>query len=258
MSTPRRPVAAVPEWAGDARLAVRARAGDAAACDELVLRHGGLVRRLARGFAVPGVPQEDLVQTGYVALIRAAGRFDPARGVHFRTYAAAVVRGELRHVLRDQAWSVRVPRSLQEIGSAAAHERERLTRPDGSPPRVAEIAASLGVDADRVRDGLAAREAFRADPVDAAEDERLAAPDSGYERVERILDLAAALPRLTSPQREIMRLRFEQDLTQRAIATRLGLSQAHVSRLLRAGLDTLRALLEDAPAPEPMPSGGFE
>ncbi len=239
------------ERTGDARLAALARSGDAAAREMLIRRHGRLVRRLARGFGSSGFSQDDLMQTGYVALILAVERFDPGRGVQFGTYAAALIRGELQHMLRDQGWSIRVPRSLQEIGSAAVRQRELLAQSEGRQPSVADIASSLGLAPGSVRDGLAARGAYRADALGADEDERVGAGDAGYERVERSLDLAAALPRLPVRQREIVLLRFEHDMTQRAIAERLGLSQVHVSRLLRAALATLRGLLEDAPAPPP-------
>lgn len=245
MASPRRPSGVRLQHAGDAQLVRSAQAGDTAAREALILRHRRLVPRIARAFRSAGFPHEDLVQAGTVGLILAVDRFDPDRGVRFPTYACALIRGELQHLLRDQGWAVRVPRPVQELGLAATREEGRLSQAQGAPATVAEIAASLGRDDAQVADALSARSAYRT--MELREDDGDEAPavrgllvdDPGFEQAEHRLAIAAALPRLPVRQRRIIALRFWRGMQQERIARELGVSQMHVSRLLGAALRNL-------------------
>jgi RNA polymerase sigma-B factor len=242
-STPTRPSRAA-SLAGmtDEQLATRARGGDHRAREALILRHRRLVGRLARDFRASGFPDEDLRQAGTVGLILAVDRFRPEKGARFVTYACVTIRGELQHLLRDHGWAVRVSRPVQDLGRRAAAEQARLSQRLGRPPATDELARSLDETADAVDEALQARAAYRAAPI-AAEDDATQGPgalDAGFERAELTADLAAALAGLPLRERRILALRFQGDMSQRLIARELGISQMHVSRLLRAALETLR------------------
>lgn len=243
---------AVLRQASDERLARSAHKGDAVARETLIVRHRHLVPRIARSFQAAGFPFEDLLQAGTIGLILAVDRFDPERGVQFATYARALIRGELQHLLRDHGWAVRVPRPVQELGYAAAGEAARLTQEHGALASVAQISASLGEDCDRVAEALSAREAYRASGLweeadedeDAGTTEGLTVEDRRFEHAENRLAIAAALPHLPVRQRRIIALRFWRGMKQEGIARELGVSQMHVSRLLGLALRNLAEAME--------------
>jgi RNA polymerase sigma-B factor len=233
--------------ASDEQLAVSAQAGDRPARDALIMRHRSLVPRVARSFRSAGFPWEDLLQAGTIGLILAVDRFDPARGAPFAGYAAALVRGELQHLLRDHGWAVHVPRPMQELGRAAVGASNSLAQEQGSPASIADISQELGEDSRRVAEALSARNAYRAvvladetdEEPDIAAVEALAVEEAGFEEAEHRLAIAAALPRLPVRQRRIIALRFWRDMSQAGIARELGISQMHVSRLLGTALANL-------------------
>jgi RNA polymerase sigma-B factor len=249
VSEQRPPSGALLTRAGDEQLAVSAQAGDDAARETLIMRHRRLVWRVARAFRSAGFPLEDLHQAGTIGLIVAVDRFDPERGVRFATYARALIQGELQHLLRDHGWAVRVPRSLQELGRAAVDEEVRLTQAGGAPASTADISASLNEDGALVAEALQAWTAYRAvrwfDEADGADSDdpairdALSVDDPGFEHAEDRLAIAAALPRLPVRQRRIIALRFWRGMKQKHIASELGMSQMHVSRLLAAALQNL-------------------
>ena len=249
MDRRRPPSAAALSRASDKQLALAAQAGDTAAREELVLRHHRLVRGVVRSFRGAGFPAEDLLQAGTIGLLLAVDRFDPERGASFVTYASALIRGELRHLLRDQGWAVRVPRPLQELGHAAAREEARLTQVHGVPATVDDVSASLGEEGARVAEALLARAAYRSVELcedggeDAGVTPALTVEETGFEEVEHRVALAAALPRLPIRQRRIITMRFWRDMKQEHIARELGMSQMHVSRLLGAALRNLAAAM---------------
>jgi RNA polymerase sigma-B factor len=246
---PPRPAARTPAGLSDEQLAGRARAGDGRAREALILRHRGLVARIAREYRGAGFADEDLRQAGSVGLILAADRFRPEHGTRFVTYASVTIRGELQHLLRDHGWSVHVPRPVQELGRRAAGEQARLSQRLGREPSTEEVAAAVDEDAAAVGEALQARAAYRAAPLNGTDDDAgLPAIDDGFQHVENALDLAAALPRLPLRERRILALRFERDMSQRVIARELGISQMHVSRLLRSALATLREVMEESAA----------
>lgn len=212
--------------------------------EQLIESHLPLVRTIARRYAGRGESLDDLVQAGSIGLIRASDRFDPTRGVSFATFATPAIEGEIRQHLGDQTTSLRIPRELQrrtrEMGSARARLRASL----GRAPTVQELAAALGETVEEVERTLGAERAQSAPtPAEAAEVEEAISPVGTEER----LLLADGLRVLDEREQRIVLLRFHRDLTERQIADELGISQAHVSRLLSRALAKLRvALREDA------------
>ncbi len=214
--------------------------------EQLILDHVGFVEALARRYADRGEPLEDLTQVGMVALVGAADRFDPDRGIDFRSFAAPTVLGEIRRYFRDKAWAVRVPRGLKDDWATVNTAAESLLGRLGRSPSAAEIAEETGMDLDRVLDALGARSAYRPRSLTRVSDEEgvgdidLPASEDGYALVEERMALADGLRHLPPRERVILHLRFEHGMYQSEIAARLGISQMHVSRLISRALDTLR------------------
>jgi RNA polymerase sigma-B factor len=243
-------------------LASYARTRDAAAREELVNRFLPFARSLALRYAGGVEPSEDLVQVASLGLVSALERFDPARGVPFVAFAGPTILGELRRHFRDRVWTLRVPRGLQErirdVESAIAklsHELERS-------PTVSEIAALLDLDDASVLEAFEATAARRTVSLDqpgpsaeAGEDapmgERIGSLDPGFQLVEDRGALDAGAGALDETEREVLRLRFAEDLTQSKIAERVGYSQMHVSRILRRALGKLREATTQAGVPPP-------
>ena len=227
------------------------RATDAGAREELIVEHLPLVYGLARRYADRGEPLDDLIQEGTLGLIKAADRFDPARGVDFRAFAAPTVLGEIRRHFRDRTWSMKVPRGVKDdygqVGAAAT----RLSSELGRTPTVREIATDCRMHEERVLDALAAQSAYRPrslsqPPRQGEEDEEreIATGEEGYELVEHRAVLSQLARDLPPRERVILHLRFEKGLLQSEIAARLGISQMHVSRLITRSLDALRQVGE--------------
>jgi RNA polymerase sigma-B factor len=227
--------------------------------DQLILRHTGLVRAIARRYAGRGIALDDIVQTGYIGLIAAVDRFDVSRGVPLEAYAARTIEGEIMHLFRDRGWAVRVPRGLQELSRRVSRISERMHQELGRRPTPAEIAKAGGHTEEEVLEALRARQAYIADSLadsgrdgeDGASDAGRAAralriEDGGLAIAEHRGDLERAMRRLPAREREIVRLRFGHDMTQSEIAERIGVSQMHVSRLLRSAIAVLREELEAA------------
>jgi RNA polymerase sigma-B factor len=216
--------------------------------EALVIRHLPLARYLARKFAA-GNERDDLDQVASIGLLKAIDRFDPDRGLAFASFAVPTILGELKRYFRDHGWSVRVPRSLQELATRVDAAAAALTDELGRSPTADEVATRCDVSVEQVLEARATATAHRADsldrPVGEDHDESvlglLASEERGYERVEHALDLEQRLRVLPDREREILRLRFAGDLRQREIAALTGLSQMHVSRLIRSALETLHA-----------------
>jgi RNA polymerase sigma-B factor len=222
--------------------------GDPACREELVLRHRGLVRAIARRYHGRGLAYEDIEQTGYVGLIHAVDRFDPARGVPLGAFAARTVEGEIMHLFRDRGWAVRVPRSLQELSRRVSSVRERLGHRLGRSPSLQELAEATGESEQRVAEAVAAARAHTAEPLEEATGRPLVSEEPGFARVEDHDLLARAIQTLPARERRIVGLRVYDDLTQSEIAERTGISQMHVSRLLRTSLRTLEREVDWAAA----------
>jgi RNA polymerase sigma-B factor len=227
--------------------------GDSKARDQLVQRHLPLVRALARRYAGRGEPLEDIEQVGVIGLLKAIDRFEIERDVSLTTYATPNVVGEIKRHFRDKGWAIRVPRSLQELNAKMSPTIEQLTSKLGHSPSAGEIAAALGATPEEVLEALEVGSAYTtlslsaspqgaegdSDPLDAIGEE-----DAGFERSDDRVSLAPALRVLAPREREILRMRFEEGLPQTQIADRVGLSQMHVSRLIRKSLAVMRAELQ--------------
>ena len=220
--------------------------------DEAIAAWLPMAGRLARRYSQRPEALEDLTQTAVVGLIKAVDRFDPAQGADFVGYAFPTIVGEIKRYFRDRTWMVRVPRRLQEMRSAINDANASLTQSLGHAPTVAEIAAHLNVDEEKVIEGLEGAQAYRAaslnvpvgDEGSVEFGDMLGAEDDGYERTEWHLSLGPALARLTPQLRRIVLLRFYGNQTQSQIAAQLGISQMHVSRLLVKALAALREDLD--------------
>jgi RNA polymerase sigma-B factor len=219
---------------------------DDAAREELVSRMLPLARSLARRYANKGEPLDDLVQVACVGLIKAIDRFDLGRDVRFATYAVPTIAGELKRHFRDRGWMMRVPRDVQELTGRMTVVREKLSADLSRSPTVRELARAMECDEDRVQEAMAAAAAYRMLSLDqpfmdgTGPLESLGGDDGGFERAEARAMLADGLDELEPREREIVRLRFYEGLTQREIAERIGISQMHVSRLIRRTVDRLR------------------
>jgi RNA polymerase sigma-B factor len=219
------------------RLAVLAASGDAAAKAELVVCMAPLVARLAARLTSSRVPRQDLEQAGMLGVLDAIPGFEPARGTAFEPYATRYALGEML-ALGRQAAAVHVSRTGRDLAMAVEAAAVEATAETGVVPTVAEIAERASLDEEQVVTGLRARRAL-APPSGGAEE--LLAAQGGYEdeieRVERRLDLGVRLRALDHRSQVVVALRFGLDLSQAEIAERLGISQMHVSRLLRAALE---------------------
>jgi RNA polymerase sigma-B factor len=220
--------------------------------EELTRRFGPLARRLARRYGRGGEPLDDLEQVANLGLVKALQRFDPGRGFAFGSFAVPTILGELKRSFRDSAWAAHVPRAVQERVGRLREAAAELEAEVGRAPTPRELAARLGCSIEVVLDALAASNALATLSLDGAGDDAehptigdaLGAEDDGFARVEDLAALAHAFPALTEAQREVLRLRFEEDLFQSDIARRTGVSQMQVSRTLRAAIERLRALVE--------------
>ena len=201
-----------------------------------------MAEHLARRLAGRGEPLEDLVQVATVGLINAVDRFEPDRGSHFLAFAVPTITGELRRHFRDHGWSMRVPRQLKDLGLAIRRAQAELSQQLGRSPRPSEIAEWLAVPLAEVSEALHAAEAYRCSSLDALLccGESAATPQTFLGELDTrmcLIDereaLRPLLTRLAPRQRTILELRFFHELTQSQIAERVGLSQMHVSRLLR-------------------------
>ena len=210
--------------------------------------HLPLVRSIAKRYAGRGEPIEDLVQVGTIGLIKAVDRFDPGRGRDLSALARPSIESEIRHHLRDRSGVMRVPRTDQEAAARLQATAAQMAASEGRTPAAAEVAAGAGMDVLRAAQATSAK---RASQAVALEEDRSVAPDDS-EAVEARLLLSKGAAVLDDRERRMLHLRYVEDLSQAEIAAELGLSQAHVSRLLRAALDHLRAELDgETDDPEP-------
>ncbi|MCL6552959.1 MAG: sigma-70 family RNA polymerase sigma factor [Firmicutes bacterium] len=226
---------------------------DPAIRERVVLACTPLVRRVAAEFVFSGVPTEDLVQVGYLGLLNAIAAFDPTRGAKFTTYASYLIRGEIRHYLRDQRDTIRKPRWLQKINARIEDAIGRYLSEEGRFPSLDELATELNIEEEGLLEVLRTREALRTIALESEE-------DSGELRVDRerirhrshvsfqlpIEDrvlLLEAMESLNSLQKKVLYYLFFTDLTQTEAAKRIGISQKHVSRVLASALAKLRGVM---------------
>jgi RNA polymerase sigma-B factor len=244
----------VPGANEESQLFARHEQGDRLAREELVRRFMPLARSLARRYDRSSEPFEDLLQVASLGLLKALDRFDAERGFPFASFAVPTILGEMRRHFRDAGWSVHVPRGSQERALKVRDAQERLANTRGRAPTVPELAEYLELGQDEVIDALQAIQAYESLSLDAprpgATDEAtsygdaMGEEDERYELVELDATVSAVLGRIPQRERQILRMRFVDDLTQTEIAARVGISQMQVSRLLRRSLDQLRALTD--------------
>jgi RNA polymerase sigma-B factor len=229
---------------------------DQAARAGLVDLYMPLARRMASRYAGVSEPYDDLLQVASLGLLNAIDRFDPARGTPFAGFAKPTILGELKRYFRDKVWTVRVPRSVHDRMADVEKATEKLTLDLGRPPSVEELAEQVGITAGEVLEVLEAQHNRRPlsldappvgeDPEDFSGAEWVGRPDGNFDLVEYRLAMESVLPVLEPREREVLRLRFVEELPQTEIAARIGCSQMHISRLLRRALDKLREAAEAA------------
>ena len=238
------------------RLVVRYQAGDRGAGEQLVNELLPLVRHLAGRWSAK-VSRDDLVQAGLLGLTKALDRFDPAHGASFTGYAVPTMLGEMRRHLRDHAWAVRVPRALQEDAMRVTRATQVLEPRLGRAPTPQELADHLGQDVESVLEAIVAGRAYHSTSLEqpAGGDgdglvlgDTVGADDDELGRTELAVLLGHARHVLDDRERYVLHLRFDRDMTQTAIAQRIGVSQMQVSRILRATLVKLRTEIERPPS----------
>jgi RNA polymerase sigma-B factor len=229
--------------------------GDLAAREQLIEQYLSLVRSLARRYAYRGEQLEDLIQIGSIGLIKAIDRFDINRGVELTTYATPNIIGEIKRHFRDKGWSVRVPRGLQELNVKLSRLVEELTVQLGRSPTIPELAKASGAEEELVLEALESGRAYSSvslstglgsgdddDELDPLE--TLGTEEPGYQISEEWAVLEPGLRVLDERERMILHLRFFDGLTQSQIAQQVGISQMHVSRLIRRALEKIRAEIQ--------------
>jgi RNA polymerase sigma-B factor len=239
--------------ATEPELFARARRGDAAAREQLTLRFLPMARSIARRYARGAEPLDDLTQVASIALVKALTRFEYERGVAFPTYAVPTIVGELKRHLRDTRWAAYVPQRTRDRVLQVDRAAEALRRALGRSPTVEELAREIQAEPAEVADALRAATAFDAVSLDSPVAttgpepggplvDSLGVEEDRYGLVEYGATIEPALRALPARQRVILHLRFQEDMTQTEIAERLGVSQMHVSRLLRQALSRLRVV----------------
>jgi RNA polymerase sigma-B factor len=233
--------------------------GDRRARAQLIERFLPLARSLARRYERGSEPLEDLVQVASVALVKAIDRYDPARGYAFSSFAVPTIAGELKRHFRDQTWMVRPPRGMQEVTLRVEGALARLTQQRDGSPTTRELADAVGVSDEAVLEAMQARSARGAlslhapqgEPGDAMTlQDTLGAEDPDIERAETRAELDRLMAEVSPRAREMLRMRFEEDMTQAEIGAAIGISQMQVSRILRQTIATLREVAEEGVQPE--------
>ena len=235
--------------------------GDVQAREQLIEQYMSLVRSLARRYAYRGEQLEDLVQIGAIGLIKAIDRFDLDRGVELTTYATPNIIGEIKRHFRDKGWSVRVPRGLQELNVQLSRLIEQLTVQLGRSPTISELAKAASAEEEEVLEALESGRAYSSlslstggsqedgeelDPL-----ESIGSEEHAYDVSEDRAVLAPGFRVLDDRERKILHLRFFEGLTQSQIAQHVGISQMHVSRLIRRPLEKIREEIAEEGAEQP-------
>jgi RNA polymerase sigma-B factor len=257
----RRTVAAVEEL-GRALRAARAGEADAAererlAREELVLANVEVAAAVARRYRNSHEPMEELVQTAYLGLVKAANGYAADRGHDFLAYAVPTISGEVKRYFRDQGWAVRPPRRLQELGLAISRVRDELENRLARSPTVAELAYELAADEDDVIEAIVSGQSYRTVSLDTpltpddqsgtSLGEALPSQDDEFDKVEELVSLRPLLDKLSPRDRRILALWYFEELTQQQIGEQIGVTQMQVSRLINRALGRLRKDLVDNP-----------
>jgi RNA polymerase sigma-B factor len=230
-------------------------------CGQIVTAWLPMAHRIARRFRDKGERLEDLQQIAALGLLKAVRRYDPRQGA-FESYAVPTITGELRRHFRDHLWDLHVPRRVQDLRNTVRTARRALMQQPGSPdPGIPELAAHTGLTEDEVREGIAALDSYRARSLDAELSrpeqaggsiaDTLGVSDPAYDLVVDLEAVRAGLRHLPERERTILYLRFFEGMTQVRIADLLGLSQMHVSRLIRDSCARVRAEAGEQPERRP-------
>jgi RNA polymerase sigma-B factor len=224
--------------------------------EELIMHHQRLVHYVASRFIGSGETLEDLIQVGNIGLINALDRYDPSKEIKFSTYAMPTIVGEIKRHFRDKTWQVKVPRWLQELSINARKAQQSLTLKLGRSPTIREIAAAVGAGEDRTLEALEIAYTASTVSLDTRLDsgaggdsatlmDVIGRNDSGLTDIDTYSDLRRAIGLLDARERQVIELRFFEDLSQAKIARQLSMSQMHVSRLQQRALQRLRSILAD-------------
>jgi len=224
--------------------------------EQLVKMHHNLVRYLASKFINRGEPFDDLVQVGTIGLINAIDRFDPDRAIKFSTFATPTIVGEIRRYFRDKAWSMKVPRHLQELNIAASRAQDSLSSKLGRSPTIHEVAERIGASEEETLEAIELGNAYDTVSLDSLMSfesesssmtlsEFIGAEDLTIKNLAAYGDLTQAIQHLEPRERMIIIYRFFRDMSQADVAAELNISQMHVSRLQNHALHTLKRLLSD-------------
>ena len=227
--------------------------GERSQRNRLVEAHRGLAASIAHDYRDRGVELDDLVQIAMLGTLKAVERYEPERGIPFSSFASRTINGEIKRYFRDRTWAVRPPRSAQERHLDLRRTTSALTLRLGRAPKVAELAEELGITSDEVLEAMEAGAAYRATSLDARRPgdeegltlgDRLPSEEAASRPAEVRVLVGQLLDSLPPREAEILRLRFYDELTQTEIADRIGISQMHVSRLIRRCLLDLRETLD--------------
>jgi RNA polymerase sigma-B factor len=221
---------------------------DTASRNRLIEENLPLVRALARRYAGRGEQYEDLVQVGTIGLIKAVDRYDLDRGVQLQSYAIPMIVGEIKRHFRDRGWAVHVPRRLKELNLKLTSLVDQLSSSLGRSPTIAELAKAASVEPEEVIEALEAGQAYTAlslsvpvgDDPDTVLEHTIADPEAVFAAADDRDFIARGLSVLDKRERAIVELRFFSGLSQSQIAQELGISQMHVSRLIRRALEKIR------------------
>ncbi len=223
--------------------------GDPAARAQLVELFQPLSRSLAMRYVHSGEPLDDLLQVANLGLVKAVDRFDSSRAVSFTSYAVPTILGEIKRYFRDTTWAVHMPRELQERSALVERDAERLFSQSGRVPSVGQLSEVTGLSAEQVLEARHAAMSYRATSLEApsgsdSEEEftvadRIGSEDRELDRAEQAVSLEQMSGVLTERDRWVLRMRFERDMTQSEIASEIGVSQMHVSRIIRSALERL-------------------
>ncbi len=222
--------------------------------DELILAHQNLVRYLASKFANRGIPLEDLAQVGMIGLVNAVDRFDPDRGIKFSTFATPTIVGEIRRYFRDKAWSLKVPRRLQELNLTISKVTEELTKKLCHPPTIQDIMEAIGTSEEETIEAMELGNAYDTVSLDTRIEsggesapmslaEFVGEEDASLQKLEEHGDLMHAINSLDPRDKAVIYYRFFQELSQTQVAERLNISQMHVSRIQQKALAKLKLIL---------------
>jgi RNA polymerase sigma-B factor len=241
---------------------------DPALRDALVERYLPLARQLARRYQRPEEPLDDLMQVASLGLVKAIDRFDAGREVAFSSYAVPTILGEIKRHFRDRTWSVRVPRDLQELALRAERAVGELTRELHRSPTIPELARHLEVGEEVALEALEAAGAYHATSLDTPRGQdaepgdtladTIGGDEDGYALAEDRATIDRLMRSITPREREVLRLRFEQDLTQAEIGEIIGVSQMQVSRLIRQAVSRLRLAAQSAPRDQDPPAAAAD